>query len=66
MEIPSTGLCKPTVPLDGHNDHRVVMALSVLASLTGATILGAEAVAKSWPDYFQVLQDAGIDLTIED
>ena len=62
MEIISSGLQKPAEPLDGHNDHRIVMALSILASLTGATILGAEAVAKSWPDYFHVLQDAGMDL----
>ena len=66
MEITSCELSKPTTSLDGHNDHRIVMALSVLASLTGATILGAEAVAKSWPDYFDVLQKAGMDLTIID
>ena len=66
MEITSSGLGKPARPLDGHNDHRIVMALSIPASLTGATILGAEAVAKSWPDYFNVLQNAGMDLTMID
>ena len=66
MEITSSELGKPAQPLDGHNDHRIVMALSIPASLTGATILGAEAVAKSWPDYFNVLQNAGMDLTMID
>lgn len=66
MSIHSSGLKKPEVPLDGHNDHRVVMALSILASITGGTITGAEAVRKSWPDYFTVMQKAGMDLRIED
>ena len=46
--------------LDGHNDHRIVMALSVLATSVGGTIRGAEAVAKSYPDFFEVLQALGI------
>ena len=58
-------LRKPTVPLNGHNDHRIVMALSVLASLTGAEIEGAEAVSKSWPDFFDVLEDAGLEINRE-
>ena len=66
MTIHSSGLKKPEVPLDGHNDHRVVMALSILASITGGMIFGAEAVRKSWPDYFTVMQKAGMDLRIED
>ena len=66
MEITSSELGKPAQSLDGHNDHRIVMALSIPASLTGATILGTEAVAKSWPDYFNVLQNAGMDLTMID
>ena len=45
-------LRKPQVPLNGHNDHRVVMALTIPASLTGGTITGAEAV-KSWPEFLK-------------
>ena len=63
MIIQSSGLKKPDVPLDGHNDHRVVMALSILASITGGTILGADAVRKSWPDFFDVMQKAGMELS---
>ena len=39
--------------LDGHNDHRIVMALSVILSKTGGIIKGAEAVKKSYPTFFE-------------
>ena len=40
--------------VDSYNDHRIVMAASVLASVSdGVTIInGAEAVQKSYPDFF--------------
>lgn len=53
----------PDQELNGHNDHRIVMALSVLASLTGGTINEAEAVRKSFPDFFQKLKDLNIEVT---
>ena len=59
-------LHRPTEPLDSHNDHRIAMALAVLASLCGGTIRGAEAVSKSWPDFFRVLAKLGIELTEEE
>ena len=58
--VPHTDLQKPSVPLNGHNDHRIIMALSVLASITGGTIEGAEAVNKSWPDFFTETEKAGL------
>ena len=66
MIIQSSGLKKSDVPLNGHNDHRVVMALSILASITGGTILGADAVRKSWPDFFDVMQKAGMELSVSE
>ena len=54
----------PSGPLYGHNDHRIVMALSVLCARTGGTIEGAEAVRKSFPDFFQQLRRLGIKITI--
>ena len=56
------GLHTPTEVLDGHNDHRIVMALSVLCTRTGGTIAGAEAVNKSFPDFFERLQQLGIEV----
>ena len=54
---------KPTEILNGHNDHRVVMALSILCTIFGGEIEGAEAVNKSFPDYFEKLQSVGIEVT---
>ncbi len=34
------------------NDHRIAMAASVAASLCGGKILGAQCVAKSYPDFY--------------
>ena len=50
----------PTAPFYGHGDHRIVMATAVLATLTGGVIEGAEACAKSFPDFFEKLSALGI------
>ncbi len=55
----------PTRPLCGHNDHRIVMSLATLCTLTGGTLEGAEAVAKSLPDYFSMLSSLGGDILYE-
>ena len=62
VEIKKTQLKPPIVPLCGHNDHRIVMALSVLAAVFGAEIDGAEAVNKSYPDFFRVIKKAGVNV----
>ena len=54
------GLHQPDGVIDGHNDHRIVMALSLLCSKYGGTIAGAEAVEKSFPDYFERLKELGV------
>lgn len=56
----------PTKILKGHNDHRIVMALSVLLTLTGGTIDGAEAINKSNPDFFNGLTGLGIEVKYDD
>ena len=53
----------PTEPLSGHNDHRIVMALSVLLTITGGEIEGAEVVSKSYPGFFEDLRSLGIEVT---
>lgn len=50
----------PDGVLWGHNDHRIVMSLCVLLTLVGGTIDGAEAVRKSMPDFFDVLERLGV------
>lgn len=62
-QISVSPLCHaPNAPLQGHNDHRVVMALSVLCRRTGGVICGAEAVRKSMPDFFTRLEQLGIEV----
>jgi 5-enolpyruvylshikimate-3-phosphate synthase len=65
VDIPAGKLQPPTRVLDGHNDHRIVMALALLCTVTGGTIDGAEAVAKSCPDFFKVIAAAGIEVVTE-
>lgn len=52
----------PSLPLCGHNDHRIVMALTVLLTLVGGEIHGAEAVCKSYPSFFEDLRSLGISI----
>ena len=52
----------PQEVLEGHNDHRIVMALSVLCTLTGGEIKGAEAVRKSMPDFFEKIESLGVEV----
>lgn len=61
VQITGVALHAPEAPLSGHNDHRVVMALAVAACAAGlpATILGADAVNKSWPAFWDVLRGLG-------
>ena len=56
----------PEAPLSSHNDHRVAMALSVLCTLTGGEIEGAQAVKKSLPDYWDRLKALGVAVTLEE
>ena len=55
----------PTEPLSGHNDHRIVMSLAILLTLTGGEIEGAEAIKKSYPEFFDNLKSLGICVTAE-
>jgi 3-phosphoshikimate 1-carboxyvinyltransferase len=55
-------LRKPENVLFGQNDHRIVMMLSVMASVYGGTIEGIEAVNKSYPHFFKDLESLGIEV----
>lgn len=65
IEIKKGEIARPTEPLDGHNDHRIVMSLALLCSLTGGEIEGAEAVKKSFPDFFSKLSSLNVRLKIQ-
>lgn len=59
-------LHEPDGILSSHGDHRIVFALSLLCSLTGGTIDNADAVKKSFPEYFDILNGIGVDVTLTD
>ena len=64
--IVSGKLKAPSAELYGHNDHRIVMALSVLAARVGGVIDGAEAVSKSFPDFFDVIKKLNVKVDLTD
>lgn len=66
VQIAPTALHRPEEVLLGHNDHRVVMALAVLATKWGGVIDDAQAVAKSYPDFFRDMAALGVKLRLEE
>ncbi|MBR5896983.1 MAG: 3-phosphoshikimate 1-carboxyvinyltransferase [Lachnospiraceae bacterium] len=65
IEVHNCTLQAPTEPIDGHNDHRIVMAMSLLLTLAGGVIEGAEAVTKSYPNFFEDIEKLGINVKKE-
>ena len=59
-------LYTPKDDLYCHNDHRVVMSLAVLASVYGGRLVGAEAVKKSFPDFFDKVKEIGMEVETDD
>ena len=59
ITVPKQSLRYRGIPLSGHNDHRIVMALSVILSRTGGILEGAEAVRKSYPGFWEDLRRLG-------
>ncbi|MDD5700578.1 MAG: 3-phosphoshikimate 1-carboxyvinyltransferase [Dehalococcoidales bacterium] len=46
--------------IDSCDDHRIAMAFSLLGAASGIIIEGAECVAKTYPEYWKVLQNLGV------
>ncbi len=63
--VPKQELFYKGTVLDGHNDHRIVMAMSFVLTHTGGEIAGIEAVKKSYPGFFDDLLKLGavVDIT---
>lgn len=56
---------KPNCLLFGKNDHRIVMALAIMLTVYGGSIEGAEAINKSYPNFFEDLKSLGIEVKYE-
>ncbi len=65
ITVPKQELKNQGIVLDGHNDHRIVMAMSVILSKTGGEIFGIEAVRKSYPGYFEEIKKLGARVRTE-
>ena len=66
ITVPAGEIHPPRETLHSHNDHRIAMALSLLCARTGGAIRGAEAVRKSFPDYWERLRSLGVPVTFEE
>ena len=66
VTVPKQTLRDQGILLSGHNDHRIVMALSVILSQTGGSIEGAEAIRKSYPGFFRDIQKLGAEVKIHE
>lgn len=64
ITVPKQQLQFREAPLSGHNDHRIVMALSVILSEIGGSISGAEAVRKSYPGFFEDIRTLGAKVEV--
>ena len=64
ITIPKQELKYKGEMLCGHNDHRIVMAMSVVLSKIGGAIEGAEAVKKSYPEFFEDIKKLGAEVEI--
>ncbi len=62
VAVSAEGFHKPTQTIFGHNDHRIVMATAFLLMLTGGELDGAEAVRKSYPDFFEQMIKSGVKI----
>lgn len=65
ITVPKQELKNQGIVLDGHNDHRIVMAMSVILTKVGGEISGIEAVKKSYPGFFEEIEKLGAKVRIE-
>lgn len=64
ITVPKQELKDRGIILSGHNDHRIVMAMSVILSRIGGVIDGVEAVRKSYPGFFEDIKKLGAEVEI--
>lgn len=65
ITVPKQTLRYQGAMLNGHNDHRIVMAMSVILSRIGGCIEGVEATRKSYPGFFRDIEKLGAEVEID-
>lgn len=58
-------LHKSNISILSHNDHRLTMAFTVMLTKFGGVIEGVQAVNKSYPNFFDVIKELGVDVQDE-
>ena len=58
-------LDKENITFDSHNDHRLAMSLTAMATMFGANLTGCESVSKSYPGFFEEIKRLGIEVKDE-
>ncbi|MBE6680805.1 MAG: 3-phosphoshikimate 1-carboxyvinyltransferase [Ruminococcaceae bacterium] len=64
ITVPKQSLEYRGIPIDGHNDHRIVMAMSVILTKTGGVLNGTQAVRKSYPSFFEEIIRLGAEVEL--
>jgi len=65
ITVPKQALTYTDKTLSGHNDHRIVMAMSLILSKIGGTIDDAQAVRKSYPGFFENIKQLGAKVEVK-
>ena len=60
--VHKSNIINNNIAFNSHNDHRIAMALSLLATQFDITINDANCINKSYPHYFKDLKKLGVDL----
>lgn len=60
--VPKSHIIPPKKAISSHNDHRIAMAMAILLTIVGGEIEGAEAVNKSFPDFWDKLSELKIGI----
>ena len=65
ITVPKQELSYHGEVLSGHNDHRIVMAMSLILSRIGGAINDAQAVRKSYPGFFEDIKRLGAKVEVK-
>ena len=65
ITVPRQALKQTDKTLSGHNDHRIVMALSLILSEIGGAVDDAQAVRKSYPGFFEDIKRLGAEVEVK-
>ena len=63
--VPGCTFSKPEEIICCHNDHRIAMAFTVLCSVTGGVLSGAQCVNKSYPHFWEDIKSLGVNLIMK-